>query len=57
VKKLVGNTLDKLVGITWWMFTIIGAGSAVVGIFNFLVGIAAWRWWGLRTSGSVPAEV
>ncbi|KAJ3736137.1 Endonuclease/exonuclease/phosphatase [Lentinula guzmanii] len=50
LKRYTGRTLDRIVGVCWWLFTLFGAGSAVVGIFNFFVGVAAYRWW--RTSRS-----
>ncbi|KAI3600008.1 inositol polyphosphate phosphatase [Moniliophthora roreri] len=45
VKRYTGRVLDRIVGIIWWFFAIIGAGSAVVGLFNFVVGMSAWTWW------------
>lgn len=50
VKRYAGRTLDRIIGVVWWLLTVIGMGSAVVGIFNFLLGIGAWRWWALRTN-------
>ncbi|KAG5219994.1 Inositol polyphosphate phosphatase OCRL [Salix suchowensis] len=45
LKKVVGRTLDRTIGLIWWLFTVIGAGSFGVGIFNFALGIGAWKWW------------
>ncbi|KAJ3775378.1 inositol polyphosphate phosphatase [Lentinula raphanica] len=50
LKRYTGRTLDRIVGFTWWLFTLLGAGSAVVGIFNFFIGATAYKWW--RTSRS-----
>jgi hypothetical protein len=51
-KRYSGRILGRTVGICWWMLTLLGAGSAIVGIFNFIVGASAYRWW--RTSQSLP---
>ncbi|KIJ69041.1 hypothetical protein HYDPIDRAFT_164716 [Hydnomerulius pinastri MD-312] len=45
LKKYTGRTLDRIIGYTWWLLTFAGAGSAVVGVFNFFFSYAAWRWW------------
>ncbi|KAG9226166.1 hypothetical protein CCMSSC00406_0005077 [Pleurotus cornucopiae] len=45
LKKLLGRTLDRTIGLIWWLFTVIGAGSFGVGIFNLALGIGAWKWW------------
>ncbi|KAF4576710.1 Endonuclease/exonuclease/phosphatase superfamily protein [Pleurotus pulmonarius] len=45
LKKIVGRTLDRAIGLIWWLFTVIGAGSFGVGIFNLILGIGAWKWW------------
>lgn len=44
-KRYTGRTLDRIIGYIWWLLALVGAGSAVVGIFNFFLGLAAWRWW------------
>ena len=44
-KRYTGRTFDRIIGYIWWLFVLVGAGSAVVGIFNFFLGLAAWRWW------------
>ncbi|TRM62596.1 Endonuclease/exonuclease/phosphatase [Schizophyllum amplum] len=49
-KRYTGLVLDKVVGITWWLFTLFGMGSAIVGIFNTLLGFGAWRWYSLWSS-------
>ncbi|KAK0483718.1 Endonuclease/exonuclease/phosphatase [Armillaria novae-zelandiae] len=51
-KRYSGRVVDRFIGIFWWIFTLFGAGSAVVGIFNFFLGIGAWSWWRSRPSGS-----
>ncbi|KAH7889410.1 Endonuclease/exonuclease/phosphatase [Phlebopus sp. FC_14] len=53
LKKYTGRTLDRIVGYVWWLLSIVGAGSAVVGVFNFFFGYAAWKWW-LRTPTAAP---
>jgi len=45
LKRYTGRTLDRIIGYIWWLLTLVGAGSTVVGIFNFFLGFAAWRWW------------
>ncbi|OAX37211.1 DNase I-like protein [Rhizopogon vinicolor AM-OR11-026] len=45
LKRYAGRLLDRVIGYTWWLLTLVGAGSTVVGIFNFFLGLAAWRWW------------
>ncbi|CAK5277383.1 unnamed protein product [Mycena citricolor] len=44
-KRYTGRVIDRIVGRIWWLLTILGAGSAVVGIFNFIIGLGAWGWW------------
>lgn len=45
VKRYTGRVLDRVVGIIWWMLTLLGAGSGIIGMFNFLIGLGALRWW------------
>ena len=45
IKRYTGKILDRVIGVAWWLITLLGAGSGVVGLFNFLVGWGAWRWW------------
>ncbi|KAH7912215.1 Endonuclease/exonuclease/phosphatase [Hygrophoropsis aurantiaca] len=52
LKRYAGRTLDRIIGYTWWILTLVGAGSAAVGIFNFLLSFAAWRWWGKSPAAS-----
>ena len=44
VKKYTGRTLDRLIGYTWWLLTVVGAGSAILGAGNFFVGLGIWGW-------------
>ena len=46
-QRYTGRSLDRLVGIVWWLFVIIGAGNAAVGVGNFIIGlgVGAWAWW------------
>jgi len=43
-KKYFGRCLDRVIGFIWWMLTLLGAGSGVVGVFNFIIGLGAWTW-------------
>jgi len=45
VKRYFGRSLDRIIGSIWWLLTFLGAGSTVVGIFNTILGLGAWRWW------------
>ncbi|KAK0459817.1 Endonuclease/exonuclease/phosphatase [Desarmillaria tabescens] len=51
-KRYTGRVFDRIIGIIWWIFTLFGAGSAIVGIFNFFLGIGAWSWWRSTPSNS-----
>lgn len=57
LKRYTGRTLDRIVGVCWWLFTLLGAGSALVGVFNFIVGAGAYRWWNTNNHSSSPAVV
>ena len=48
LKKYSGRTLDRIVGYTWWLLTVLGAGSALFGLGNLLLSLGAWRWWQAR---------
>ncbi|KDR81754.1 hypothetical protein GALMADRAFT_60237 [Galerina marginata CBS 339.88] len=48
VKRYTGRVLDRIIGIIWWLFTLLGAGSSLVGIFNFFLGLGAWTWWKVK---------
>ena len=45
IKRYTGRVLDRVVGIIWLLLTVLGAGSGVVGLFNFFLGLGAWAWW------------
>ncbi|RDB21468.1 Inositol polyphosphate 5-phosphatase OCRL-1 [Hypsizygus marmoreus] len=54
LKRYVGRTLDRIIGICWWFLVLLGAGSSAVGVFNFVLGIGAltwWRWWKSKNVG------
>ncbi|KAJ7063501.1 inositol polyphosphate phosphatase [Mycena amicta] len=51
LKRYTGRVIDRLVGRIWWALTLLGAGSAVVGLFNFILGLSAWGWWRVKTAG------
>lgn len=50
IKRYAGRVLDRIIGIIWWLFTLLGAGSSIIGVFNFFVGLGAWSWWKNRPS-------
>ncbi|KAG5724000.1 Synaptojanin-2 [Termitomyces sp. T112] len=54
-KRYVGRSFDRVIGICWYILVLLGAGSGVVGIFNFIVGVGAWTWW--RSKESQPTLV
>ncbi|KAF9454631.1 DNase I-like protein [Macrolepiota fuliginosa MF-IS2] len=43
-KRYFGRCIDRAIGFIWWLLTLLGAGSGLVGIFNFVVGLGAWTW-------------
>ncbi|KAI6028661.1 inositol polyphosphate phosphatase [Pisolithus orientalis] len=57
LKRYIGRILDRIIGYIWAFFTIIGAGSAVVGIFNLFCGYVAWMWWWKTPAAMTPVEV
>ncbi|KAL9715289.1 hypothetical protein Ac2012v2_001951 [Leucoagaricus gongylophorus] len=52
-KKYLGRCLDRIIGLIWWMLTLFGAGSGVVGVFNFIVGLGAWTWFKSQSPSNV----
>ena len=44
-KRYTGRTLDRLVGYCWWLLTVLGAGSVLLGVGNLFFSIGVWRWW------------
>ncbi|TFK42443.1 Endonuclease/exonuclease/phosphatase [Crucibulum laeve] len=55
IKRYTGRILDRTIGIFWWLFTLLGAGSGLLGLFNLFVGYGAWAWW--RTKPSHTPDV
>ncbi|PPQ66448.1 hypothetical protein CVT26_011206 [Gymnopilus dilepis] len=55
VKRYTGRAFDRVIGIIWWLFTVLGAGNVLVGTFNFLVGLGAWTWYRGRPTGEDSA--
>ncbi|KIK57644.1 hypothetical protein GYMLUDRAFT_228608 [Collybiopsis luxurians FD-317 M1] len=53
LKRYTGRTLDRIVGVCWWIFTLLGAGSVIVGVFNCFVGLGTYRWWRTNQSDQV----
>ncbi|KAH8826998.1 Endonuclease/exonuclease/phosphatase [Flagelloscypha sp. PMI_526] len=53
-KRFTGRTTDRFIGIIWYIFSLFGAGSFAVGIFNFILGFGAWKWW--STTQNVTAQ-
>ncbi|RXW22318.1 hypothetical protein EST38_g3518 [Candolleomyces aberdarensis] len=45
VKRWTGRVLDRFIGVIWWVFTLLGAGSGLFGFVNFFVGLCAFTWW------------
>jgi hypothetical protein len=45
LKRYTGRILDRVIGRVWWLLTLLGAGSVLVGMFNFVLGLGAWGWW------------
>ena len=44
IKRYTGRVLDRVIGVAWWLLTLLCA-SSVVGLFNLLVGLGAWIGW------------
>ncbi|KAL1944680.1 hypothetical protein VTO73DRAFT_3110 [Trametes versicolor] len=44
-KRYTGRTFDRLIGYCWRLLTMLGAGSALMGLGNLLVSLGFWRWW------------
>ncbi|KAF8163447.1 inositol polyphosphate phosphatase [Crassisporium funariophilum] len=51
LKRYTGRVLDRVIGIVWWLLTLLGAGSAVFGVLNFFLGLGAWTWWRIKPAG------
>jgi hypothetical protein len=45
IKRYMGRALDRVIGFVWWLVTLVGAGSSLVGLFNLSLGLGAWLWW------------
>ncbi|KAG6854742.1 hypothetical protein C0991_002456 [Blastosporella zonata] len=55
LKRYVGRSFDRVIGICWYLLVLLGFGSGAVGMFNFVVGLGAWTWW--RSKDSPPISV
>ncbi|KAF9482797.1 inositol polyphosphate phosphatase [Pholiota conissans] len=51
LKRYIGRVFDRIIGIIWWLLTLLGAGSGIIGIFNFFLGLSAWTWWKIKPAG------
>ncbi|CAL1705199.1 unnamed protein product [Somion occarium] len=47
LKKYVGRTLDRIIGYTWWFFTLLASGPGLLGMISF--GLCGW--WRWRSAG------
>lgn len=45
LKRVCGTAVGYVVGYVWTLLWYIGLGNAPIGVVNFLVGFAAWKWW------------
>jgi len=45
IKRYAGRVLDRVIGIIWTLFSLLWAGSGVIGLF---LGLGAWTWWKIR---------
>lgn len=49
LKQYIGRSFkDRTIGIVWWLFTLFGAGSVLVG---------AWKWWSSQSRAALPTTV
>ncbi|KZT09661.1 skeletal muscle/kidney enriched inositol 5-phosphatase [Laetiporus sulphureus 93-53] len=48
LKRYTGRVLGRLVGYCWCLLVFIGAGSAALGVGNFVLGLGVWGWWRWR---------
>lgn len=53
LKRYIGRSFDRIIGLLWTVLWLIGLGNAVAGMASFVFGILAWRWMSTR-SQSVP---
>lgn len=54
IKRYTGRVLGRMIGAVWCLFVLVGAGSSIIGLFNFFLGFGAWVWWkNSRTRGDV----
>ena len=49
LKKYSGRVLDRIIGYTWWLLTLLGAGHLALGIANLVLSFGVWRLWRSRT--------
>lgn len=51
LKSVIGSILDRILGYVLSIFTLLGAGSAVIGIGNFVLGVSVLAFW-RRSAGT-----
>ncbi|KAL5489844.1 hypothetical protein ACEPAI_4676 [Sanghuangporus weigelae] len=52
LKRYVGRTLDRIIGVLWTLLWLVGLGNAAFGLVNFVFGLVAWKWMGGGGGGS-----
>jgi len=48
LKRYLGRTFDRIIGVLWTVLWLIGLGNAAAGMASFVFGILAWRWMNAR---------
>ena len=57
LKRYIGRSLDRVVGLFWWLLVFLGAGSSAVGLFNFILSLGAWTLWKAKNGRKAQATV
>lgn len=52
LKSVIGRTLDRILGYILSIFTLLGAGSTMIGVGNFVLGMGMLTFW-RKNAGSV----
>lgn len=53
LKRYIGKSLGRIIGLFWCIFVMLGLGNAAFGLANALLSIGALTWWRKRTVESV----